>query len=77
MELGERAAARGAGCDQSPGPPCVSGRKGATNSGDVTGPSLKVASSVTQVKGATEAREGCFKEGVFQKKSVVSKVSCY
>lgn len=76
MELGDRAA-RGAGCNQSPGPSYMSGRKGETNNRDVIGPSLKISSSVTQVKGVTEAREGCFKEDVFKKKSVVSKVSCY
>ena len=55
----------------------MSGREGATNNGGGIGPSLKVSSSVTQVKGVTEAREGCVKEGVLKKKSVVSKVSCY
>ena len=53
VELGERAA-RGACCDQSPGPSYMSGRKGATNNGDVIGLSL---SWENQENGVTEAKE--------------------
>ena len=73
VELGE-IAATGAGCDQSP---LHVRKKRSNSSGDATGPLLKVSSSVTQGRGVPEAREGCFKEGVLKKKSVVSKVSCY